>query len=303
MNSFKKVRKNRSTFAIRAFLFFLPLCLVCAGFAALVPECEAKNGVVYGTRAGKELKIDVLTPVKPNGAAVATIVSGDWISPEKPLLPILVAPFLSEGFTVFAIHHISQPQATVMETVEDVRRAIRFIRLHAAEYGVDPEKIGITGASSGGHLALMVAAGPWEGNPAADDPIDRESCAVKTAAVFFPLTDLVDMGKSKLNLGDGGPPAHFAAAFGMEDRDPEKWKPIALSMSPVFQVTEKMPPVLICHGTSDAMIPIEQSRRFRDAMTALGRDITLTEKEGQGHGWLTMPVDMKNFAAWFAKRL
>lgn len=302
MNARGKSLKGRMFRTAFVFLTMIPV-LAAIAYGALVPECEIRNGIVYGTRNGVNLTIDVMTPRKPNGAAVATIVSGDWISPNRPLAPALVAPFLKEGFTVFAIHHLSQPEASVMESVEDVRRAIRFVKTHAAEYGIDASRIGLSGASSGGHLALMAVSGQTDGKADSEDPVERQSCSVAAIAVLFPLTDLVDLSGSKLDPKDGGPPVPFSKAFGMADRDAAKWKAVASSTSPLHRIRVEMPPVLIHHGTADPMIPVEQSRRYRDAMIAADHEVTLVERVGKGHGWITLPMDLAEFARWFTRKL
>ena len=100
----------------------------------------------------------------------------------------------TRGYTVFRVLVASEPKFTVLEQRPDVARAVRFIRSHAKDYGIDPDRIGIEGASSGGHLSLLAAMGGDDGNPRAGDPIDRVSSRVQAAAVFFPLTDLLNYG-------------------------------------------------------------------------------------------------------------
>lgn len=288
--------------------FLLGFVLLCGGFAVaawsyLTPRCEVRPGIVYGQRNGHDLVMDIARPEKPNGAAIVLMLSGDWVSPKNPFQPALAAPLLRHGYTVFAIHHLSQPDATVMEIVADVNRALRFIRLHAAENGIDPTRIGVTGASSGGHLAMMLATCGTSGDPQANDPIDRESSRVQAAAVFFPVTDLVDFGDSTQNLHDGGPPKNFVKAFGLADRNPTAWLPIARAMSPILHVDGSLPPILIHHGDKDSLIPFDRSERFQQAAAVAGRPITLVPKKGKGHGWLTMIVDLEEFARWFDQQL
>lgn len=231
------------------------------------------------------------------------MISGRWISPEHPFNPMVVAPLLRHGYTIFAVHHLSQPKATVVETVEDVHRAVRFVRHHAAKYGVDPNRLGVTGASSGGHLSLMLATRGRPGDPQATDPIDRESSEIQAVAVLFPVTDLVDLGDSTENLHDGGPPAHFVEAFGMKDRNADRWLPVAREMSPVLHITGSLPPVLIHHGDEDKLIAYDRSERFQSAAAAIGKPVELVRKKGKGHGWMTMLWDIKQFAEWFDRHL
>jgi acetyl esterase/lipase len=135
------------------------LALLGFGWWYLHPTVERINGVVYGHRNDKPLTLDVIKPAQPNGLGVALMVSNGWKSGDFRDAPVLrIAPLLRRGYTIFAIYHISQPEATVMEIIEDVHRGVRFVRHHANEYGINPERIGVTGISAGGHLSLMLAA-------------------------------------------------------------------------------------------------------------------------------------------------
>jgi BD-FAE/PDZ domain len=130
------------------------------------------------------------------------MVSGGWKSGDAGELPAwILAPLLRRGYTIFAIYHVSQPEATVMEIIEDVHRGIRFVRHHAEEYEIDPNRIGVSGGSSGGHLSLMLTTRGGPGPDDAEDPVDRESSAVQAVAIFYPVTDLLNLGKSTENPG------------------------------------------------------------------------------------------------------
>ena len=95
-------------------------------------------------------------------------------------------PLLDRGYTIFAVVHGSQPRYTVPEIIPDINRAVRFIRYHAKDYGIDPQRIGICGASAGGHLSLMIGTAGSKGKQDTSDPVDRESSRVQAVACFFP---------------------------------------------------------------------------------------------------------------------
>jgi acetyl esterase/lipase len=271
-----------------------------AGTLYFLPRVVRTNGVVYGQRNGEALTFDVLRPARPNGLGLLLMVSGGWRSqPAGAVRAWSYAPFLRAGYTVFAVSHVSPPKAVVAETVEDTHRAVRFVRFHAARFGIDPARIGVMGSSAGGHLALLLAVRGAAGRPEAPDPVDRESSAVQAAALFYPISDLAAMGRSE--GGGEGPPERHRAAFGL--LSPEGWRRVVSELSPVHHVHAKMPPVLIAHGEKDELTPVEMSRRFRDRAREAGAEADLLVRRGAGHGWLSMPVDRWRFARWFDEKL
>lgn len=270
----------------------------------LNPAVQRTNAIKYGQRGDRPLSLDVIKPTKPNGYGVLVLVSGGWKSGEPGTFGgWIAAPLLRRGYTVFPVYHISQPEASVMEIIEDMQRAVRFVRHHAKEYGVDPIRLGVTGGSAGGHLSLMLATRGGPGNADSKDPVDKESSAVQAAAIFFPVTDLLNLGKSTENLGDGGPPKSFRRAFGPEATNLAAWKVIGRDTSPIYHITTNMPPVLIYHGDADTLTPLEQSEWFQEKAREAGRTVEIVVRRKAGHGWLRMVFDLRKFADWFDEHL
>ncbi len=285
---------------------FVGMLALAAGavWIYLHPSPERMDGVVYGKRNGRDLTMDVFRPTTPNGRGVIFAVSGSWKSKKPGEVPVsTVAVFLRAGYTVFAVCHISQPEASVMEIIEDMHRGVRYVRHHAADYGVDPNRLGMVGGSAGGHLSLMIATRGGAGNSDAEDPVERESSAVQAVAIFFPVTDLLNLGTSTENLGDGGPPKSYRKAFGPDAGNMEIWKQIGRDTSPIYHVHRGMPPILIHHGGADTLTPLEQSQRFGRRAAELGIDVPIIVHPGKGHGWATMTVDIFDFVDWFNRHL
>lgn len=299
-----KIRRLLVWFGV-ALLAVLALVALAAGglWWYFHPEFSRTNGVVYGQRHGHELMVEVARPASANGFGVALLISGGWKSGTNAFHPWMVAPLLRRGYTVFAVTHVSQPEASVMEIVADMHRAIRFIRHHAREYSVDPARLGVTGGSAGGHLALMLATRGQAGASDSPDPVERESSSVQAAAIFYPVTDLLDLGASTENPGDGGPPKSFVKAFGPEATNRAAWKIIGRDVSPIFHVTTNLPPVLIYHGDADTLVPLDQSQRFCARAREAGSTVELVVHHGGRHGWLTMLWDIRKFADWFDRWL
>jgi acetyl esterase/lipase len=232
------------------------------------------------------------------------MVSGGWKSGTPGSFPPpWMAALLRHGYTVFAVYHTSQPQATVMQIFDEVSRAIRFLRHNARQYGVDPDRLGVTGGSAGGHLSLMLATRGGPGPADAADPVDRESSAVQAVAIFFPVTDLLNLGNSTENPGDGGPPKSFVKAFGPQSTNLPTWKVIGHEMSPIYYVRSNLPPTLILHGNADTLVTLDQSQRYQAEAQKLGCNVKLMVHRGGRHGWLTMVWDIRKFASWFDRYL
>ncbi|MBL9134174.1 MAG: alpha/beta hydrolase, partial [Verrucomicrobiaceae bacterium] len=284
-------------------LIVLAGLLFGAGWWYFHPEFTITPGIVYTKRNGHDLTLDVIKPENPSGSGILVMVSGRWKSDPKKFQPWLASSFLRQGHTLAAVSHLSQPEASVQEIVEDMHRAARFVRHHAKEYGIDPGRLGVFGGSSGGHLSLMLATRGGPGDPGAADPVDRESSAVQAVAVFYPVTDLLNLGPSTENLGDGGPPKSFRKSFGPKASDTSEWKIIGRDVSPIFHVTQALPPVFIAHGGADTLVPVEQSTRFKQRAAELGRTVALTIRPGEKHGWPTMIWDAHLFAGWLTEHL
>lgn len=248
--------------------------------------------------------MDVFKPSKPNGLGVAFMVSGGWKSKKSgETEPWILAPLLRRGYTVFAVCHVSQPDALIPEIIDDVNRGVRFIKYHADEYGIDPDQLGVTGGSAGGHLSLMLATRGSEGPSDSKDPIDRMSSSVKATAIFYPVTDLLDLKGSTEDPGDGGPPKSFVKAFGDAATDMDAWKAVGKECSPIYYVDEKLPPILICHGDADTLVPLDQSLRFQQVAQKANRNVKVVVHRGGSHGWATMFLDIISFANWFDQHL
>ena len=295
---------------IRYTLLGLGAILLLAGLLAGTtwlyyhPGVQRMNGFVYGHRLGHDLKFDVIQPANTNGIGVIIMVSGRWKSGEAgSFRHWITAPLLRHGYTVIPVYHLSQPEATIAEITEDVNRAVRFIRHHAREYGVDPMRLGLTGGSAGGHLSLMIATRGGPGAPDAADPVDRESSAVQAVAIFYPVTDLLNLGSSTENLGDGGPPKSFVAGFGPLATNMATWKVLGRDLSPIYFVSSNQPPILIYHGDADTLVPLEQSQRFQTEARKAGATVELVVHHKGQHGWLTMVWDIRRFADWYDRYL
>lgn len=292
--------------------------LLTLGPVALAQDNYTRTeDVIYGRKYGLALTMDVFAPKdkgKANGKGVIWCVSGGWFS-NKPGGVGLAQEFVNRGYTVFAVTHGSQPKFTIPEVLDDMHRAVRFIRANAKKYNVDPDKLGVAGASAGGHLSLMQGCSPKEGNPKATDPVEQQPSKVAAVACFFPPTDFLNWGKEgNVWLGEAPQSKPFRPAFEFWERDKDtnalslitdadKRKTIGKQISPVTHVTKDSAPALIIHGDADKLVPIQQAEVIIAKLKENKVPCELVTKKGADHGWGGIDKDVKTFADWFDKHL
>jgi acetyl esterase/lipase len=291
------------------------VALASAAEAAKPAKWHREEDIIYGRKFGTALTMDVFTPEKQNGAAVIVCISGGWVSNHDQIQPAFALTLLNRGYTVFAVVHGSQPKFTIPECVEDVNRAVRYIRTHEDDFKIDGDKIGITGASAGGHLSLMLGCAGCEGNPDAKDPVDRASSCVQAVACFFPPTDFLNYGEAGVKSLGIEPEHKFKAPFDFRVYDAktktflpvdmETREKIAKEVSPIYHVNEGDAPALIMHGDADDLVPLQQSEIIVEKFKEAGVPAELVVKKGAGHGvWPSMMIkDFGAFADWFDKHL
>ncbi|MBC7872391.1 MAG: alpha/beta hydrolase [Ferruginibacter sp.] len=284
-----------------------------------------KNGYpqeefVYGRKDGTALTLVQIKPkVKPNGKAIIYVISGSWFSSYNGI-EVSTAPaeqFLAKGYTVFAVIHGSQPRYAIPDAANDIKRAIRYIRYNAAKFAIDPDHIGITGTSAGGHLSLVVATADDKINPTAPDPVDRVSSRIQAVAVLFPPTDLLNWGGPGFNMANAKELLKASQTWGALDykvwndkvalyeevTDTAARNKISKEFSPIYFVSPDDPPVFIIHGDADLTVPLQQSQSIIAKFKEAGVPNNFIIKKGGRHNGETMKLEWQQFVDWFDKYL
>jgi len=275
------------------------------------PYVQTKN-VVYGETDGIALVMDVFVPTQSNnGVGIVDIASGAWHSDRGKIRDHKRAQMFDimcgRGFTVFAVRPGSLPKFTLSEMHHHIETAIRWIKAHHEDYGIDPDRLGLAGASAGGHLASLTAVTAKDGNPDAKDPLERQSTRVAAVVAFFPPTDFANWGEKK----DGPSLASVLVRKSLqrilgndiEDKTDEEIADLVKSISPARLVTSDAPPFLLIHGDADPLVPLQQSKILRDALTEAGVPVKLIVKPGGGHPWPTIHEEVAIAVDWFEAQL
>jgi acetyl esterase/lipase len=278
--------------------------------------------LIYGRKESEGVALTMLqlSPiVKPNGKAIIRVVAGSWYSSFASAENYIMGSYdyLQKGFKVFHVIVGSQPRYNMAEQVADVKRAVRYIRYNASKLGIDPQNIGIEGASAGGHLSLNVAMADEKiiENPA--DPVDGVSSRVQAVAVLFPPTDLLNWGGTGFNFVNAKPLLEQNKVWGSVDfktlqestmsfvpvTDTAARNKLGKEVSPLYWVTQDDPPVFIMHGDADPTVPIQQSRILVEKMKAAGIKNRFIVKPGGKHNTNDMMPEWGEAVNWFLEWL
>lgn len=221
--------------------------------------------ITYCTGGGKPLLMDVFIPRKrktSTTAAVLWIHGGGWERGDKN--GSSGARFLaSAGFITASLYHRLSGDAKFPAAIEDTRCAVRYLRANAGHYGIDAGRIGVAGASSGGHLALMIAAADANAGFEGSGGWPGVSSAVRAVSSYYGPTDFTNL---RAEYGERGRTAVIKMVGVMPEEDPDRFR----RASPIAYVSTHMPPVLLFHGDSDQLVPWSQSARMYDALKRVG---------------------------------
>ncbi len=291
--------------------------LLAAGFAAAQGKpYELVKDVQYGEAKGVPLLLNVYKPTGQNrnpvfkpgdtgrGLAVIDVISGGWnSSPAREGEHAAAGMFdvvCARGYTVFAVRVGSVPDFDGLEITENLQRGVRWVKAHAADYGINPDRIGMVGASAGGHLSLLSMVRGKPGDPKAEDPLLRFSTGVAAVAVFFPPTHFLSWNGARAPI-DLEPGLLFTG--GVAGKTEAELDARLRELSPALQVTPGLPPALLVHGDSDPVVPLDQSEQMMKALKDAGNDAELVVKKDGGHFWLTITEEIILITDWLDKKL
>ena len=262
------------------------------------------HDIVYGHKDGLAMTYDVIVPstdVERNGATVALVVSGGWVSkwfPAEMLLNpqnsygTLIRTLLEDGYSIAIIRHGSAPKYDALEATNDVKKALEHLRNDLPKHGLDPERIGVFGFSAGGHLSLMLGTmggkelPRWVKNQRGEN--GGQDAPVAAVVAWFAPTDLrLIVGPSK--------------SFPALDFEPDD----APGISPLLLVDAGDAPTLLLHGDADRLVPLRSSSAMHEALEEAAIETKMEVFEGAGHGFRgeRQREAEKLAKAWFDKYL
>jgi acetyl esterase/lipase len=245
---------------------------------------ERKN-LAYVTHGGPSQTLDLYAPKKAKDVPlVVWIHGGAFFFGSKEGFPAELVPLhlLLEGYAVASINYRLSPEAVFPAQLEDCKAAVRWLRAHADEFGIDPNRIGVWGASAGGNLAALVGTTGEIRDFEVGENLGYSS-RVQAVCDFFGPTDFLQIDANRLPDGQihNAPDSPESKLVGGPIQDnPDKVRRV----NPITYVTKSAPPFLIVHGTLDRLVPFNQSQLLVAALKAAGASVKFHPVEGGGHG-------------------
>ena len=263
-------------------LFVLGLAFAVA--TAMGQDIAVQKDLVYGKAGGVELKLDLAKPA-PASAPVPAILcvhGGGWSGGSKDGYTDLLKQFAAHGYVAAAVEYRFVPQYPWPAQIEDVKCAVRWLRAHAKELNLDPDRIAAMGDSAGGHLSLMLGLMDPKDGLEGDGGNAGFSSKVQAVVNKYRPTDMrlwhpiPEPGKT----GDASDDV-LIKLVGTKDRT----DPAVLQLSPVHYIDANDPPILTFHGSADPLVPVDQGKLLHEALKKAGVREKLVIVEGAGHGW------------------
>ena len=262
----------------------------------------------YASTPQKDLLLDLYRPERPAADKLPLVVwihGGGWRNGSKDNAG-LAAPLAAEGYVVASISYRLSGDAIFPAQIHDCKAALRWLRAHAGDYGIDPRRAGVWGASAGGHLAALLGTSggvrELEGDVGGNL---RYSSNVQAVCNFFGPTDLLQMDAHSISdriVHDAPDSPESRLIGGPIQEHPEQ----AAKANPIRYVTPDDPPFLIVHGDKDPLVPFHQSELLYAALEQAGVPATLHRvvdgEHGQG-GEFGSDALWRMVAAFFELRL
>lgn len=240
----------------------------------------SEKDVVYGVEDGQNLLMDIYRPPTTGlHPALVMIHGGGWAAGDKSGDKEIATDLAGRvGFVCFSINYRLAPKYPYPAAVLDSARAVRWVRAHAAEYGVDPDRVAAWGGSAGGHLVLMLGVIKPDEFQTPDDPNKALSAKVRCVVDLFGPSDLT---RPMEEWPPAAPPIAYNFMASKPNEAPEKWA----EASPITHVTKDASPTLLIHGEKDELVPLQQSELMKAALDKVGVDNELVVVKNAGHGF------------------
>lgn len=243
---------------------------------------QAHRDLVYVEGGHERHKLDLYLPEKAEGPLplIIWVHGGGWQNGSKDGCPPLRAGYVAQGYAVASINYRLSGHAVFPAQIEDCKAAIRWLRAHAKEYSLDPQRFGVWGSSAGGHLVALIGTSGDVKEFDVGANLDQSS-RVQAVCDYYGPTDFtvfVTTPGYESHATDASPEAKLIGGAVMQNKDK------AARVNPITYVGKGDPPFLIVHGDKDPTVPINQSQLLFDALKQSEGSVHFHTIHGAGHG-------------------
>jgi acetyl esterase/lipase len=258
---------------------FLTLCT--RGIAVQTNQWRIQHDIEYARVGEHSLKLDLYIPEgKLRAPLIVWVHGGAWRSGSKKSMPL--SKLVENGYPIASVDYRLSTQAKFPAQIHDIKAAIRFVRGHGKQWGVETKKIVVAGDSAGGHLAALVGVSSGNSELEGEIGTDRsQSSDVQGIISFYGAANLTTILKQSTPHGlEVRVPALELLLGGQ----PETVPVLTRLASPVFHVDGHAPPLLLLHGDQDLQMPINQSLELEGVYQKVHAQVQLEVVHGAGHG-------------------
>lgn len=229
--------------------------------APAVPGVVEKLDVEFGKGGDETLRLDIYWPENIDGPRPGLLLfyGGGWRQGRKDQLRAYAQSFAKHGYVVATPQYRLREAGRWPNSIQDAKCAVRWMRAHAAEYHVDPNRIGVMGNSAGAYLALMVGYTPGVPEFEGDGGWADQSSAVQAVVDIYGPADFTEPVRRNH-------PLILSYMNGTYEEGAERYE----KASPIRYVNEKTPPTCVIHGTVDMLVPVHQSDWLVEKLAATG---------------------------------
>jgi acetyl esterase/lipase len=267
-------------------------CLLLSVIAFSVLHAQQPRAVPAGVRELRDIayveggherhKLDLYLPEKSEGPLplIIWVHGGGWMNGSKDGCPPLRAGYVAQGYAVASINYRLSGHAVFPAQIEDCKAAIRWLRAHASDYSLDPQRFGVWGSSAGGHLVALIGTSGEVKDFDVGANLDQSS-RVQAVCDYYGPTDFtvfVSTPGYESHATDASPEARLLGGAVMQNKDK------AAKVNPITYVSQDDPPFLIVHGDKDPTVPINQSQLLFEALKKAGDSVHFHTIHGAGHG-------------------
>ncbi len=285
---------------------------VVLSYAALVSQplnagdIILEEEITYGKGGERDLQLDLARPADGNGPfpAIVFVHGGGWRGGARQGYHKLVRAAAERGYVAVTVtYRLTEPDDNGKATnpfpaaIHDTKCAVRWVRANAERYKIDPDRIGVTGGSAGGHLSLLIGLADEKAGLEGTGGHSDVSSRVQAVVNYFGPTQMIRLARS--NGGAGPIVESFLGG------KPEELQKAYRKSSPVTHLSDDDPPILTIHGAQDTLVPPSQAQILDRQAKEKGVEHTLMLLEGQGHGFRGEASEQANEAmfAFFDKHL